>query len=136
MHCKALKAVLVTRRSFVTIHGLKNLKWNYKYRLVDGFGNSTSVFTTKEENSRFSKEYQKDFRIWLTDTFNVQTTSSAILQSLAFLKQCINCARYEQAEGFQLYFRLLKNKQGKESKEKFEMSSKSITCFSRFNNIS
>ena len=136
MYCKALKAVLVTRRSFVTIHGIKKVKWNYKYRLVDGFESSTSVFTTKKESSHFSKEYLKGFRILLTDTFNIQTTSSAILQSLAFLKQCINCARYEQAEGFQLYFRLLENKQGKESKEKFEVSSKSITCFLRFNNIS
>jgi len=136
VYCEALKAVLVTRRSFVTIHGLKNVKWNYKYRLVDGFGNSTLVFTTKEGSSHFSKEYLKDFHIFLTGTFNVQTTSSAILQSLAFLKQCINCARYEQAEGFQLYFRWLKNKQGKESKEKFEMNSKSIACFLRFNNIS
>jgi len=72
MYCKALKAVLVTRRSFVTIHILKNVKWYYKYRLVDGFGNSTSVFTTKEESSHFSKEYLKDFLILLTDTFNVQ----------------------------------------------------------------
>lgn len=66
----------------------------------------------RKKSSHFSKEYLKDFRILLTDTFNVKTTSSAILQSLAFLKQCINCARYEQAVGFQLYFRLLKNKQG------------------------
>jgi len=29
--------------------------------LVDGLGNSTSVFTTKEESSHFSKEYLKDF---------------------------------------------------------------------------
>jgi hypothetical protein len=94
------------------------------------------VFTTNEECSHFSKEYLKDFRILLTDTFNVQTASIAILQSLALLKQCINCARYEQDEGFQLYFRLLKNKLRKESEEKFEMSSKSITCFLRFNNIS
>lgn len=70
--------------------------------------NSTLVFTTKEESSHFSKEYLKDFRISLTDIFDVQTTSSTILQSMAFLKQCINCVRYEQAEGFQLYFRRLK----------------------------
>jgi len=80
--------------------------------LVDGFGNSTSVFTTKEGSSHFSKEYLKDFRIFLTDTLNVQTTSSAILQSLAFFKQCINCARYEQAEGFQLYFSFTEKQTG------------------------
>lgn len=136
MYCKGLKAVLATRRSFVTIHGLKNVKWNYKYRLVDGLGTLLQCLQQGKKSSHFSKEYLKDFRILLTDTFNVQTTSSAILQSLDFLKQCINCARYEQAEGFQLYFRLLKNKQRKESKEKFEMSSKTITCFLRFNNTS
>lgn len=95
VYFKALKALLVTGRSFVTIHWLKNVKWNYKRRLFDGFENSTSVFTTKEGSSHFSKEYLKDFHIFLTDTFNVQTTSSAVLQSLTFLKQCINCVRYE-----------------------------------------
>jgi hypothetical protein len=81
--------------------------------LVDGFGNPASLFTTKEESSHFIKGYLRAPRILLTDTSNVQTTSSAILQSMEFLKQCINCARYEQAEDFQLYFRLPKNKQGK-----------------------